>query len=214
MRIHFGGAAALVTNYSTLSDEELIRLFRNGESAAGGELAVRYRPVIKRCTRPYFLIGGDSEDLIQEGMIGLVSSMQSYQIGGDTSFRTYAELCIKRRILSAIKAASRFKHMPLNYRMSLEELYSDDGEAIADMPDTRYNRSPEELYIEQEKKDNLYMLANKLLSPLERKVLAAYLDGLSYEEIAGKCSKPVKSVDSALQRIRRKLSRAVEEHSA
>lgn len=200
----------MAVNYSALSDDELVGLFRSGDGVAGSELAVRYRPLVKRCTRPYFLVGGDSEDLIQEGMIGLVSSIQSYQPGGSALFRSYAELCIKRRILSAIKAAARFKHMPLNYRLSLEDIYSDDGEALARMADERYNLSPEELIIEQEKKTDLYALCRRILSPLEKKVLAFYLEGLSYEEIAGRCGKPVKSVDSALQRIKRKLSRAVE----
>lgn len=200
----------MAVNYSALSDDELVGLFRSGDGVAGSELAVRYRPLVKRCTRPYFLVGGDSEDLIQEGMIGLVSSIQSYQPGGSALFRSYAELCVKRRILSAIKAAARFKHMPLNYRLSLEDIYSDDGEALALMVDERYNLSPEELIIEQEKKNDLYALCRRILSPLEKKVLAFYLEGLSYEEIAGRCGKPVKSVDSALQRIKRKLSRAVE----
>lgn len=200
----------MAVNYSALSDDELVGLFRSGDGVAGSELAVRYRPLVKRCTRPYFLVGGDSEDLIQEGMIGLVSSIQSYQPGGSSLFRSYAELCVKRRILSAIKAAARFKHMPLNYRLSLEDIYSDDGEALARMADERYNLSPEELIIEQEKKNDLYALCRRILSPLEKKVLAFYLEGLSYEEIAGRCGKPVKSVDSALQRIKRKLSRAVE----
>ena len=200
----------MAVDYSALSDGKLIELFRGGDEKAGSELAVRYRPLVKRCTRPYFLVGGDSEDLIQEGMIGLVSSIQSYQPGGSSLFRSYAELCVKRRILSAIKAAARFKHMPLNYRLSLEDIYSDDGEALARMADERYNLSPEELIIEQEKKNDLYALCRRILSPLEKKVLAFYLEGLSYEEIAGRCGKPVKSVDSALQRIKRKLSRAVE----
>ena len=100
--------------------------------------------------------------------------------------------------------------MPLNYRLSLEDIYSDDGEALARMADARYNLSPEELIIEQEKKNDLYARCRRILSPLEKKVLALYLEGLSYEEIAGRCGKPVKSVDSALQRIKRKLSRAVE----
>ena len=203
----------MAVNYSALSDDELVGLFRSGDGVAGSELAVRYRPLVKRCTRPYFLVGGDSEDLIQEGMIGLVSSIQSYQPGGSALFRSYAELCVKRRILSAIKAAARFKHMPLNYRLSLEDIYSDDGEALARMADERYNLSPEELIIEQEKKTDLYALCRRILSPLEKKVLAFYLEGLSYEEIAGRCGKPVKSVDSALQRLKRKLCRAVERFS-
>ena len=203
----------MALDYTRMTDDELLELFHGGNGEAGSELAVRYRPVIKRCTRPYFLVGGDSEDLIQEGMIGLVSSMQSYRPGTGTSFKSYAEVCIRRRILSAIKAASRFKHMPLNYRLSLEELYGEDGEDAAALAQD-YARMPEELVIEQENKNDLYMLARSLLSPLEKQVLAGYLDGASYEEIAARCRKPVKSVDSALQRIKRKLSRAMDERGA
>ncbi len=199
----------MTPDYAQMGDDELLELFHGGNGEAGSELAVRYRPVIKRCTRPYFLVGGDSEDLIQEGMIGLVSSMQSYRPDAGTSFRSYAELCIRRRILSAIKTASRFKHMPLNYRLSLEELYGEEGEAISQFAES-YTRTPEELIIEQEKKNDLYTHARTLLSPLEKRVLAGYLGGASYEEIAARCQKPVKSVDSALQRIKRKLSRAMD----
>ena len=196
------------------SNEELCRLAGGGDSRAEEELVARHVQMVRACARPLFLAGGDSEDLIQEGMIGLVSSMQSYNTENGAAFRSYAELCIRRRILSAIKAASRFKHMPLNYRLSLEELYGEDGEALPGLPDEKYNRSPEDLIIEREKKNDLYMLCRALLSPLEKRVLALYLEGLSYEEIAARCGKPVKSVDSALQRIKRKLSRAVGEYSA
>ncbi len=203
----------MTPDYTKMRDDELLELFHGGNGEAGSELAVRYRPLIKRCTRPYFLVGGDSEDLIQEGMIGLVSSMQSYRRDSEASFKSYAEVCIRRRILSAIKAASRFKHMPLNYRLSLEELYGKDGEALGALAE-EYARTPEELVIEQENKNDLYMLARSLLSPLEKRVLAGYLDGASYEEIAARCRKPVKSVDSALQRIKRKLSRAMDGRGA
>lgn len=201
----------MALDYRALDDNELLRLFHSGDGEAGSELAVRYRPLIKRCTRPYFLVGGDSEDLIQEGMIGLVSSMQSYDSSNGTQFKSYAEICIRRRILSAIKAAARFKHMPLNYRTSLEELYGEQDEAPIEELADETTPSPEEQIIERERKSKLYSLARALLTPLEKKVLHYYLDGLSYEEIAAKCDKPVKSVDSALQRIRRKLSRAVGE---
>lgn len=201
----------MALDYRAMNDNELLCLFHNGDGEAGSELAVRYRPLIKRCTRPYFLVGGDSEDLIQEGMIGLVSSMQSYNSSNGTQFKSYAEICIRRRILSAIKAAARFKHMPLNYRASLEELYSEQGEAPIEELADESTPSPEDQIIERERKSKLYSLARALLTPLEKKVLHYYLDGLSYDEIAAKCDKPVKSVDSALQRIRRKLSRAVGE---
>ena len=200
-------------DYAKTTDEQLQILVAGGNHEAEAALAERYVRLVRVCARPHFLTGGDSEDLIQEGMIGLVSSMQSYRPDSEASFKSYAEVCIRRRILSAIKAASRFKHMPLNYRLSLEELYGKDGEALGALAE-EYARTPEELVIEQENKNDLYMLARSLLSPLEKRVLAGYLDGASYEEIAARCRKPVKSVDSALQRIKRKLSRAMDGRGA
>ena len=195
-------------NYAEYGDDLLLQLSGDGDEQAGSELARRYRPLIKRCTRPYYLLGGDGEDLIQEGMIGLVRSMQSYDPDSGASFKTYAELCIKRRILDAVKAAGRLKHMPLNNRLSLDEL-EDGEEQVLHASKLHYSPSPEELLIEQEEKSSLYDLSRNLLSPLELKVLACYLEGQSYEEIALSCGKPAKSVDSALQRIRKKLSAAV-----
>lgn len=197
-----------MTDMEKYSDEQLSLLFQAGDEAAGSELASRYRPLIKRCTRPYFLLGGDGEDLIQEGMIGLVHSMQSFDIEGAASFKSYAEVCIRRRILDAIKAAGRLKHMPLNSGLSLEELKGSDEGTGLPLADGAYIPSPEELIIEQEEKSSIYTMCRSILSPLERKVLSGYLEGLSYEEIAARCEKPVKSVDSALQRIRKKLAAA------
>lgn len=198
----------MINDYSLFSDDELLALFRQGDEPAGGELAERYRPMVKRCARPYFLMGGDGEDLIQEGMIGLVCSLQGYDMAGGASFRSYAELCVRRRIMDAVRSASRNKHMPLNSRLSLEELSDGERGGEALLSDERYKLSPEELLIEQEKKSRMYELCDRLLSPLEKKVLALYLDGLSYSEMARHLNKPIKSVDSALQRIKKKLSSA------
>lgn len=197
-----------MTDYAALSEERLIELVQHGDNEAGNELSLRYRPLIKKCTRPYFLVGGDEEDLIQEGMMGLVTSMQTYSPDRQCTFKSYAELCIKRRILSAIKAANRFKHMPLNYRLSLDEIYSDDEEPNAIIADARYTLTPEQQIIREEEIQSLRTLSKSLLSSLENKVLELYLDGLSYEEIAKGIGKPVKSVDSALQRIKKKLADA------
>lgn len=197
-----------MTDYAALSEERLIELVQHGDNEAGNELSLRYRPLIKKCTRPYFLVGGDEEDLIQEGMMGLVTSMQTYSPDRQCTFKSYAELCIKRRILSAIKAANRFKHMPLNYRLSLDEIYSDDEEPNAIIADARYTLTPEQQIIREEEIQSLRTLSKSLLSSLENKVLELYLEGLSYEEIAKGVGKPVKSVDSALQRIKKKLADA------
>ena len=197
-----------MTDYAALSEERLIELVQHGDNEAGNELSLRYRPLIKKCTRPYFLVGGDEEDLIQEGMMGLVTSMQTYSPDRQCTFKSYAELCIKRRILSAIKAANRFKHMPLNYRLSLDEIYSDDEEPNAIIADARYTLTPEQQIIREEEIQSLRTLSKSLLSSLENKVLELYLEGLLYEEIAKGIGKPVKSVDSALQRIKKKLADA------
>ena len=198
-------------DYPELQDEQLQSLSQSGDENAGSELTRRYKPLIKRCARPSFLLGGDAEDLIQEGMIGLVHSMQSFDMEGAASFRSYAEVCIRRRILDAIKAAGRLKHMPLNNGLSLEELKGSDEITGIPLGETAYIPSPEELIIEQEEKSSIYTICRSILSPLERKVLSGYLEGLSYEEIAAHCEKPVKSVDSALQRIRKKLAAAFSE---
>ena len=197
-----------MTDYSALSEDRLIELVQQGDNEAGSELSLRYRPLIKKCTRPFFLIGGDEEDLIQEGMMGLVTSMQTYSPDRQCSFKSYAELCIKRRILSAIKAANRQKHMPLNNRLSLDEIYSDDEDTIAIIADDRYSLSPEQQIIREEEIQRLRALAQSLLSSYEKKVLDLYLEGLSYDEIAERTGKRAKSVDSALQRIKKKLAKA------
>ena len=197
-----------MTDYSALSEDRLIELVQQGDNEAGSEISLRYRPLIKKCTRPFFLIGGDEEDLIQEGMMGLVTSMQTYSPDRQCSFKSYAELCIKRRILSAIKAANRQKHIPLNNRLSLDEIYSDDEDTIAIIADDRYSLSPEQQIIREEEIQRLRALAQSLLSSFEKKVLDLYLEGLSYDEIAERTGKRAKSVDSALQRIKKKLAKA------
>ena len=146
-----------MNDMSIYTDEHLSLMYQHGDEAAGSELASRFRPLIKRCTRPYFLLGGDGEDLIQEGMIGLVHSMQSFDINGAASFKSYAEVCIKRRILDAIKAAGRLKHTPLNSGISLEELKGGDESTSLPLGGAGYIPSPEELIIEQEEKNSLYL---------------------------------------------------------
>jgi len=195
-------------DYPELQDEQLQSLSQSGDENAGSELTRRYKPLIKRCARPYFLLGGDAEDLIQEGMIGLVHSIKSYDPLGGASFRSYAEICIRRCILDAIKSAGRLKHMPLNTGLSLDELSEGERSDINALAKLSYSPSPEELIIEQEEKNDLYRRSRSILSPLERRVMDCYLEGLSYDEISQRCGKPTKSVDAALQRIRKKLSAA------
>lgn len=197
-----------MTDYSAISDNALISLLHSGDSEAGSELAHRYRPMVKRLTRPYFLVGGDSEDLIQEGMIGLISAMQNYSEEMNCTFHSYAEVCIRRRVLSAIRAANRFKHMPMNSRLSPEELYTSENDGAYALTGDQYAHEPERLFLLREEKNSISALCGRLLTPLEKQVLSLYLDGLSYEDIAVRCGKSEKSVDGALQRIKKKLARS------
>jgi len=191
-------------NYDILSDNELLRMAKGGDRSAEEQFALRYTRLVKVCARPFFLVGGDGEDLIQEGMLGLLSAIREYDPSMNASFKTYAEICVKRRIYSAIRTASRKKHEPLNEMVSLDEVLSDEG-AAASKSDA-FRRIPEEQVIAQESADEIIQTYSRCLSKFEAKILELYLSGLSYSEIACECGKPEKSVDNAVQRIRRKLA--------
>ncbi|MGN1002635.1 MAG: sigma-70 family RNA polymerase sigma factor [Oscillospiraceae bacterium] len=196
-----------MVDYSAMSDTELQQLSSSGDSAAGNELVLRYRRLVKMCARPYFLAGGDSEDLLQEGMLGLLSAMREYDPGFGTSFKSYAELCIKRRLISAVKSASRLKHAPLNDGVSLEEILSDETQTHSVYAGEAFRRTPEEQVLARESKYDYISTYSRYLSKFETEILEHYLDGLSYAEIAEKCGRSPKSVDNAVQRIRHKLAR-------
>jgi len=192
-------------NIASLSDEELLKMVESGDRTAEGLLAEKYMRLVKICARPFFLVGGDSEDLIQEGMLGLLSAIREYKSDNSASFKTYAEICVKRRIYSAIRTASRKKHEPLNEMVSLDEVLSDES-AAAPVADA-FRRIPEEQVLAQESAEEIIQAYSRCLSKFEAKILVLYLDGLSYSEIAQDCGKTEKSVDNAIQRIRRKLAR-------
>lgn len=190
--------------YFTLCDKDLLLLSKSGSRAAEEQLALRYTRLVKICSRPFFLVGGDSEDLNQEGMLGLLSAIREYDFSMNTSFKTYAEVCVKRRIYSAIKSASRKKHGPLNKMISLDEVLSD--ESVSSPQTDAFRRIPEEQVLAQESADEIINTYSRHLSKFETKILQMYLNGLSYSEIAEICLKPEKSVDNAVQRIRRKFA--------
>jgi RNA polymerase sporulation-specific sigma factor len=193
--------------FGDMDDGELLRLASGGDPAAEECLAERYSRLVRICARPLFLAGGDSEDLIQEGMFGLLSAIRQYDPAEGASFKTYAEVCIRRRLYSAVKTASRLKHLPLNDGLSLDDILSEESQTqLAANPDA-FRRTPEEQVLARESKLELYKTFAQKLSRLEKEVLALYLDGLSYDEIASKTGRDVKSVDNAVQRIRRKLAR-------
>ena len=193
-------------DYAVLSDTELQRFAAAGDREAEELLADRYFRLVRMCARPLVLAGGDSEDLIQEGMFGLLSAIRQYDPDAGSSFHTFAEHCIRMRLLSAVKSASRLKHLPLNDGMSLEQLSEDPNTQLSVTPEV-FRRSPEDLVLARESKEELYTLFVQCLSPLEVKVLDLYLEGLSYREIADELGKTSKSIDSTVQRIRRKLAR-------
>ncbi len=193
-------------NYVDIDDTELQRMAMEGDRLAEEALAERYMRLVRVCSRPLFLAGGDSEDLIQEGMFGLLSAIRQFDPQKGSSFHTFAEHCIQKRLLSAVKSASRLKHLPLNDGMSLEQLSEDPHKQLSVTPEV-FRRSPEDLVLARESKEELYTLFAQSLSPLEKKVLARYLDGLSHREISQQLGRTVKSIDSTVQRIRRKLAR-------
>lgn len=196
-----------LNSYNELTDTELQSLAVQGDSTAENELAIRYLRLVRICSRPYFLAGGDSEDLIQEGMMGLLSAIREYDPTLGSSFKNYAEICVKRRLLSAVKSASRLKHAFLNDGVSLEEILSEESRNLTAYSVEAFSRSPEEQVLARESKNDFISTFSRYLSRFEIKVLELYLDGLSYSEIADACGKAQKSVDNAVQRIRNKLAR-------
>ncbi len=181
-------------------------LYLAGDSDAGNELVIRYLRLVKAVIRPYFLAGGDSEDLLQEGMIGLLSAIREFDPDGGSSFRSFAELCIRRRVISAARSASRLKHAPLNEGLSLEQLQSGESKHLFQQ---LIARSPEEMILDQAWADAFLTACSAFLSDFENRILMDYLSGLSYTEMAERCGRSEKSIDNAIQRIRKKLARHI-----
>lgn len=188
------------------SDETLCARAAAGDRSAEEILAMRYTRLVRVCARPYFLAGGDSEDLIQEGMIGLLSAIREYQPSKGTSFRGFAETCIRNRLLSAIKAATRDKHTPLNHSVSFETPSFDGNAEHTALLSQSEQFDPEAMMISREAYQERTDRLKDRLSGFEAKVLGLYLKGLSYTEIAAYMDRPPKAVDNAVQRIRRKVA--------
>ena len=197
-------------DYSELSDSELLSCFQERDELAGDALIRRYRRIVRACVRPYFLKGGDSEDLMQEGLIGFLSAMREFDPGAGAAFRTYAEICVRRRVISAAKSASRLKHSPLNDGVSLEEILSDENQRVSLFAGRRFDRSPEDQLLAREREGDFISAYSRYLSAFETEILRYYLDGYSYTEIAHRSGRSEKSVDNAVQRIRKKLARHVD----
>ena len=189
--------------YSNYTDEVLIRKLREGEKEIEDYIMRKYMPLVRKCTNTMYLIGGEKEDLIQEGMMGLVKAVRDYSFEKDASFFTFAELCIKRHLNSAIEASNRKKHAPLNNYVSFSNQETSDGlELEFVMMDQ--NISPEQILINKEREKEFFNKLQEKLSPMEKKVLYLTLEGKEYQQIAEIMQKSPKSIDNALQRIRGK----------
>ena len=201
-------------SYADLPDEDVVSLCRAGDTVAVEYLLNKYKNFVRSRARSYFLIGADHEDIVQEGMIGLYKAIRDFRPEKLASFRAFAELCITRQIITAIKTATRQKHIPLNSYVSLNKpLYDEESErTLMDVCAEGHSSNPEELLISQEDLRGIYRKIDEVLSSLEQKVLAAYLDGKSYQEIADMLGRHVKSIDNALQRVKRKLEKYLEEN--
>lgn len=191
-----------MTDFAACTDEELVEAYRGGRVDAVDALMARYKVVVRRISRARFLIGGDEEDLIQEGMIGLYKAVRDYKCDRNASFHTFAEVCINRQMMKAIESSRSQKNVPLNNFVSLSVEEWDEQTEPA-------KNSPETLMIEKEMETEILERIRTALSPLEKKVLSLYLDGLDYREIAARLGRPPKSIDNALQRIRRKTARVI-----
>ena len=209
MRVSVISRQEMANRYDVLTDEEIVNDARDGNVDALEYLIHKYRNFVRAKARSYFLIGADREDIIQEGMIGLYKAIRDFRNDKLASFRAFAELCITRQIITAIKTATRQKHIPLNSYVSLNKpIYEEESDrTLMDVISTVRVSDPEEIIINREEFGDIEEKMGEILSDLEWKVLMSYLDGRSYQEIAVELKRHVKSIDNALQRVKRKLER-------
>lgn len=203
-----------ISHLEELEDEEIINRIRNGCEWGIEHLIEKYKPVVRAKSRSYFLVGADREDIVQEGMIGLFKAIRDYREDKSIPFRTFAEMCITRQIITAIKTATRQKHIPLNSYISLNKrLFDEDSDKmLIEMLQEVSVTDPEELFISKEDYSVIENKMLELLSPFEKQVLTMYLSGIAYQEIARQLNKPVKSIDNALQRLKKKIEKSLLNH--
>ncbi len=205
----------MASGFETFSDEELIDRIRQGESGITDYIMDKYKNLVRKKAKSMYILGADSDDLIQEGMIGLFKAVRDYDAGRDASFYTFADLCVSRQMYNAVQSSRRKKHTPLNSYVSL---YADARENEGDGDTTELvnllisgiQTNPEELFIDKENVEQIEAIISKELSGFEKQVLDLYLTGMSYSQIAKVLGRDAKSTDNALQRLKAKLKRAVD----
>ena len=202
-----------MANLTQEPDEEVVKLSKSGDEFATEYLINKYKNFVRVKAKSYFLVGADREDIIQEGMIGLYKAIRDFRADKLSSFRAFAELCITRQIITAIKTATRQKHIPLNSYISLNKpIYDEDSDrTMLDILSGTKITDPEEVFISHELSDDLREKIQENLSELESQVLLSYLEGKSYQEMAKELNRHVKSIDNALQRVKRKIEKTLGE---
>lgn len=202
-----------VIGYENRKDEDIIKDIHNGDTLAQDYILDKYKPLVKKKARAFFLIGADREDIIQEGMIGLYKAIRDYQYDRNASFHVFADICISRQIITAIKTATRLKHMPLNSYISLNKPIneSESDDTYINFIKSEYELNPETLFIGQESKNFIESHIEEILSGFESKVLYEYLQGNSYSQVAKIMNKSEKSIDNALQRVKKKIEKFLQE---
>lgn len=199
-----------VNIFKDYSDEELVELYKQGNEAAIDYLFVKYKNVVRKKAKAMFIVGGDNDDLIQEGMIGLYKAIRDYDESKEASFRTFASMCINRQMCTAVTTSNRKKYSPLNGYISLDmpvkSEQEEDNTRLSDILYSVTEQNPEKIFIDKESTNLIEDKIGDLLSSYEKEVLLLQIEGLDYIQIAQKLGKTTKSVDNALQRIRNKLS--------
>lgn len=207
-----GAQIDLYNIFSSMDEGDVVEEAQKGNKAALEFIIDKYYSFVKAKARSYFLIGADKEDIVQEGMIGLYKAIRDFKSDKLSSFKAFAELCITRQMITAIKTATRQKHIPLNSYVSLNKpIFEEESDrTLMDVVSSECISDPEELIINREEYVNIENKIGEMLSDLEWEVLISYLDGKSYQEIAVDLRRHVKSIDNALQRVKRKLERYLE----
>ena len=203
---------AFASKYEELTDEDLVSKIKNGDKSAQEALFFRYRDLVSMKANRFFIIGAERDDMMQEGLIGLYKAVKSFDSTKQNSFKTFANLCIERQLITAIKSSNRQKHIPLNSSFSLNLSAYDEGDdtEVLEILDTKIVEDPLETLTKKEYFKNIENKIDESLSSFEKQVLDRYVQGDSYNDIAEKLDTPIKSIDNAIQRIRKKAGKFLE----